>query len=436
MVVLVTLIGLFIGIGISTVYRSAFGEVERSDFGVYHAAGRAVLDGTPLYEAVNSRGWYYMYLPPFAILMVPLSLLPRAAASTIFYILSVGMLLHMIRLSVRLAEARAGPLPLPRFGVWLLVFSATGWMWMSGLGRGQASVMLSWLTIAGVAWCLRAEAPQNRHPRGWRWVGGLALAGATVIRIFPILFGLWLLGRRRWKSAAVALICLIAVGLGFPLVAYAPAEQARLLETWYTTVAHPTGDAAAEHNRRYDQMMDPRIEKNQSAQASLIRIFAPREEAGGADHGERVARLLALGLTIALIGFTTLATALASRRAVDGRVGLLSAAAFAVVSLLAPPVTWVHNFSLMALPVAVVIARVTTTGGAVRGLYQIACIAWIASSMIGLAPPLYRAGGVTWGALLVWLALVVDLAVPTTRTAHAQASAASSTLSGPNMRSC
>ena len=80
----VLLLGLAIAIvlGISTVFRSGphkFGDTSwgspyhRTDFTVYTAAGRAVIDGSDLYKARNDRGWNYIYPPLFAIVMVPLA---------------------------------------------------------------------------------------------------------------------------------------------------------------------------------------------------------------------------------------------------------------------------------------------------------------------------------------------------------------------------
>lgn len=57
---------LAVALGMNTVWRACYMSVERSDFPVYLAAARAVLDGTDLYAARSARGWYYAYPPPFA----------------------------------------------------------------------------------------------------------------------------------------------------------------------------------------------------------------------------------------------------------------------------------------------------------------------------------------------------------------------------------
>src|SRR5437870_5028087 len=95
--------------GVSTVFRSgphSFGgrtwgsPVHRCDLSVFTAAGRAVLDGTDIYEAHNVRGWYYIAPPLLAIAMVPLAKLPMFWASLTWYLLSVAMIAAAVRMCV------------------------------------------------------------------------------------------------------------------------------------------------------------------------------------------------------------------------------------------------------------------------------------------------------------------------------------------------
>ena len=53
-------------LGVLMVHRAAFSTELNSDFMTYRAAGWAVLTGSDIYEAQNSRGWPYVYPPPFA----------------------------------------------------------------------------------------------------------------------------------------------------------------------------------------------------------------------------------------------------------------------------------------------------------------------------------------------------------------------------------
>lgn len=54
-------------LGVLMVHRAAFSTELNSDFMTYRAAGSAVLIGSDIYAAQNSRGWPYVYPPPFAI---------------------------------------------------------------------------------------------------------------------------------------------------------------------------------------------------------------------------------------------------------------------------------------------------------------------------------------------------------------------------------
>ena len=395
--VCVALALLFLGLGYSTLYRAAaLGGVERSDFTVYHAAGVAVLDGTNIYQAQNVRGWYYMYLPIFAVLMVPLAMLPKVAAAGVFYLLSVAALLHLAWLSAKLAGSSRP------FWVAFATLALTAWPWMSGLTRGQASVILSWLVVVSVASFLK-------NGRLGRWGGAFALALATLIRVFPGLLGLWLVLGRRWSAVFACVVAGLTLLLIIPSLLFGPRGNLDLVGQWVRTVALPTDNAAAEDNVRYGQMLDPRIDKNQSVQATLIRWLAPDEERGGADRREKLARRLATGVNAGLV-LATLAAAFIAGRRRPGHVpaAVVQAAAFCVLCLLVPPVSWVHNYSLMMLPLAVAVSRTWDGSTPLR----IALLLWLAGVVACFTDAGYRGGGFAIGALGVWVVLVLDLLTP------------------------
>jgi hypothetical protein len=76
-------------LGVLMVQRAAFSTELNSDFITYRAAGWAVLTGSDIYGAQNSRGWPYIYPPPFAILMTPFAKMSAFTGSIIWYVLSV-----------------------------------------------------------------------------------------------------------------------------------------------------------------------------------------------------------------------------------------------------------------------------------------------------------------------------------------------------------
>ena len=298
--VVVVLVLLFLGVGYSTVYRAAaLGGTERSDFTVYHAAGEAVLDGTNIYEAQNVRGWLYMYLPIFAVLMVPLAVLPKTVAAGVFYLLSVAALAHLTWISARLATSRggAGPpprllprwrdvrAPLPVFWVGLAALLLTGWPWMSGLTRGQASILLSWLTTLSVALFLRSRPAA-------RWAGGFALALATLIRVFPGLLGFWLILRGKWRAVLACVVGGLTLFVVVPSLVFGPRGNAALVRQWVRTVALPNDDAAAEKQPALRANAQPAHRQEPERAGDADPLAGPRRggRRGGSTRGRRPPR--------------------------------------------------------------------------------------------------------------------------------------------------
>jgi hypothetical protein len=172
---LVLALGLVIGVGVSTVNRAAISPVQRTDFTVYQLAGKAVIDGTDIYQVRNVRGWAYVYPPPFAILMAPFALLSVFWGALVWYLISVALIVWALVMCVRTVrsvfpvEDRVlilSIVPIILLLVWL----------MSGLARGQASVLLMWLVLA--AFCWHWEGHDLRHP-----VEGLPAGLACIFRV-------------------------------------------------------------------------------------------------------------------------------------------------------------------------------------------------------------------------------------------------------------
>lgn len=348
-----------------------------------------------------------MHLPLFALLMAPLALLPKAVAAGVWYVLSVAMLLHMIVVSVRLAEARAGPSRMGAFWVGAFTLALAGWPWMSGLTRGQASVMLSWLTIVAI------DQFQQRRAVA-RWTGAFARALATTIRIFPGVLGAWLLMQRQWRAALACIVAGIVPTLIVPAFVFGPRRDLALIQEWATTIVLPTGDVEAVANVRYAQMMHPYIGKNQSVQATLIR-WAPPAEVVGRD--ERAAREAAMAINVGLAA-VTLGGCLAGawrRGADDAELPLLQAAVISTLVLFLPPVSWTHNYSLMILPLTLALVR--ATGPYASRVARRVLVVWLLFALVAFVPGIGRyneqsgesLGAFLAGGLVVWAWLVFEL---------------------------
>jgi hypothetical protein len=390
-------------LGIMTVRRAAFSPYHNCDFTVYTAAGRAVLEGTDIYQAHNVRGWYYMYLPVFAAAMTGFALLPIGWAALVWYLLSIGMLAQTLHLSAVLAR-RFPETSLSVFWLRGLVLLLVLLPALSGIALGQSSVLIAYLVAAGV----------YLHFRGRDWLSGLCLAGAIVIKVFPALLLVYLLARGRLRAAAATLLWLVVLLWAIPGAVFGVARNQALLEEWAETIALPAGlPESAQGNVRYGQMIDPATARNQSLQAVLFRWFAAPAN-GSAAPGTT---WLSQGLALAIGGLFLAATALALWKC-GSRVGperaLVETSAVVLLMLFLCPVAWHHNYTVALLPLSVALAVWGSPHlREARPALAAALLGFaVASFLEEPFPWLEERGVLFWGGVVLWAALIRVLFSP------------------------
>lgn len=170
------------------------------DFRAYYTAAEAVLHGES-FVGINTGipGVSYVY-PPISVALF----LPQAAAGgwklafALQTVVNVGAAVALAALVVRSIEARRGQLST---GDRLLVvgFCVGSAPTMAIFGQGQVDMLIA-LTLAAVF--LALERDRER-------LAGVALAAATLVKVFPVVLGLWLVRRRAWRAVGTA----IATGL-------------------------------------------------------------------------------------------------------------------------------------------------------------------------------------------------------------------------------
>ena len=185
------------------------------DFVYYWRAGRAILDGTPIYSAQQLAGPFapqgqegFLYPPPVAALVAPLSAIfptdfvPAAIVwSTIGAVLAGAVLLKLAE-TERLAERY--PLLEGRW-VWLILVAAFSLPpVIDEFINGNVHLYL--VALLGLAWL-----GLKRGSAYGDLVGGSAIGVATMIKVFPALLILWmtLTARRRapfWSLLAMLLL--------------------------------------------------------------------------------------------------------------------------------------------------------------------------------------------------------------------------------------
>jgi hypothetical protein len=175
----------------SFVGSSGFGY----DFEAYDTAARRIAAGQPLYppgiaEAYNSGNYagLYLYPPPLAVALVPLTALAADLAALAWLWLRLAFLVLGVALLPISALAR---------GAVLAVATISFPVWYD-LNLGNLSVVL--FALSAVTWRFR-ERP----------AGSIALAIAGILR-YP--FGLVLIGwllARRWRAAAWTIVAGLAI---------------------------------------------------------------------------------------------------------------------------------------------------------------------------------------------------------------------------------
>jgi hypothetical protein len=379
----VLVLAVVIGLGVSTVFRAAVARIERTDFTVYRAAGRAVLTGTDIYEAHNSRGWAYVYPPAFSLLMVPFARMSVFWGALTWYAISVLLTAVALGMGVRLM----GGADLGERGRWLLwaapILPVLGWF-VSAVTRGQASIMTAWLVIAAF-FC---------HFRRRDLLGGVSLAGAILIKVFPAVLLAYFVWRRRWRFTAATLIALVAGALLMPAAVFGWQRNITYLHEWVGVVAKPAlaKGRARELSPLNEQLLDPQKPRNQSLMAVLWRVT-----------GSPYAHEIAAGLTV-LMG---LITVWAARRA-RGDTEFLVASASIAWMLLVPPVSESHYFVVLLLPLAVLTAEAYAgTGEAARKLAVTTLIAFGTVSLVSVSTTsIQHYGALCWATVGLWGAFV------------------------------
>jgi hypothetical protein len=169
--VLITLIILIFAY--STVYRVAWNDIQRTDFTVYTEAGKAILYQLDLYHVQNIRGWRYVYLPPFAILIALFSLMPLALGAFIWYVLEILAIYFSLVFSIRMLgiETKENT----RFLYFALPLLSLCVLLLSGIMRCQASEFVIFFSIATFYYSQR-----NRVV-----LSAISFAFATLIKVFP-----------------------------------------------------------------------------------------------------------------------------------------------------------------------------------------------------------------------------------------------------------
>ena len=133
-----------------------------------------------------------------------------------------------------------------------------------------------WWMVAGL----------GRVSRGRSWLGGLMLGLAVWIKLLPLIGVGYLLLKRKWLPAALALATALTVDLALSLAVFGPQQTWQLHRQWFHSEAH------GEQNRMLTDArpLDEDRLNNQSATIVMRRLLTDMGHGTAADRAEAVRR--------------------------------------------------------------------------------------------------------------------------------------------------
>jgi len=194
------------------------------DLAVCWTAADRARQAEPLYRAEDGH-YQFKYLPAFAVLAVPISLVSLESAKAIWFVASVALLTALIVLSLRFLPDRRKP-------AWILI-SLTLLVMMKFYGHelvlGQMNAPFA-VIVAGAVLALG---------KGNESAAGALIGLAIAVKPYAVIFLPWLVARRRRGSITSATVAtLLAVAL--PAVVYGVQGDIELHREWWKTVTTST----------------------------------------------------------------------------------------------------------------------------------------------------------------------------------------------------
>jgi hypothetical protein len=232
------------------------------DYEVYVRAAERALDAAPLYRPDDGH-YQFKYLPAFAVVMLPLALVPEPVARAGWFALSVLILVALLRTTVSVLPERLHSRAYLIGTTFVLLIK----FYAHEIELGQVNIAIAALVVLAL----------KQMRIGRELAAGLLIAGAIVLKPYVVLLLPWLVARRRMASVAGAAAGIV-LALLLPAVLYGFDGNLHLLGEWLRTVTETTAPNLVDIN-------------NVSAASVFFRWLGPGP----------LAQSLALGMVCALL---------------------------------------------------------------------------------------------------------------------------------------
>jgi hypothetical protein len=243
----------FVGMSFSFVLRTETGEWDA----VYVQAAQRLLTGEPIYRPKEP----YVYPPVMAQAAIPFTYASQDWERLAWFLVSVSCLLFMTRWAWQLAGGSELP-PLGRTGwkehaIWLLGLACGFRYGLDCIAHQQTDVLVGALVLGGCVALVQARS----------LVGATCFGLAAGIKCTPLLWIVYLIGRRRRRAAAWVLAVAVGVNL-LPDLVHRPVEGGFWICDWFTRHLLPMTRASSYPGQWYSEMIH-----NQSLAGAFNRWF-------------------------------------------------------------------------------------------------------------------------------------------------------------------
>ncbi len=333
------------------------------------------------------------YLPSVDVACAALALLPRSWTSIIYYFANVACWFALLMV------VHSGLLPPVRSAMNVRGLMAAGLLTLviaiDGFLVGAFHLLMLLLMVAGLVHAVRGQL----------WRGGTLLGLAIWLKLLPIVGVAYLLLRRRWGAAGLALLVALALDAGLSVGAFGWRQAWVEHVTWVeggllsTVAGQMHGDVAGDADRI----------TNQSTSVLLRRFLTVR---GG--HPELAitdlsssALSLATGVLLLILAMLPVA-AFWRQRGMDSYEYGAEIALVVLSTVWLSPVVWSYHLTAALPALAVVMAHQGT-----ETRKQAMSIVWLAAMSL-FAWPLARAAGHMWWAALYsgWQVIAIQRQSP------------------------
>ncbi|MBN1260572.1 MAG: DUF2029 domain-containing protein [Anaerolineae bacterium] len=305
-----------ITIGVLAIFRYVQGAIHiHTDLANDYGAAQALRAGQSIYAERNNH-------PPLAaFFFLPLSFLPYGPALVVWTGLS--LLLYVLVIGT---VGRTLDIHVPQSWVILLCGLALIWYpFLAHIALGQFSLVLAACLILGWRALRRGRA-------GW---AGVLFGVATALKLFPGLVAVTLLARRRWRALGVMIITTL-FGLLLPL-AFIPAGD----------FIRYFGEVAPQNAAQYAV-----FPVNHAISGVISRLFVSGPWIMPIVDAPWLASVLIAGLSLLVVGLL----AWSAWRLPETPQGIDVAWSLTCVAmLLVSPITWQHAFTVLILPLGVLL---------------------------------------------------------------------------------